>query len=643
MPQESQENENADSPVPSTETNGCPLGGNAEQFSDGDRGSRQQVSDLDNPQNEGDGDSRVCGHGDGDNENKPLAIDFQEALKFVDIITSVENDVHIRTFSDRARNGSGRKLLGKINSSFTAVWMEDRQAEGHGIFLVINGGGQTDTEINDYRALFVDGDGIPLPSHWPFHPNMIVQRDPEHWHAYWLLSEGSSKDWWRRGQKHLSLYYNSDPTIVNPSRVMRLPGTWHLKSEPVQYKITNIKSTERDCITNILSFHEIDEEKTATIEKFMAGRKSRGARGIKANDSEENVTKCRSELSRRHPAIEGDGGDDWTYQTACICKDYGLSRNMAFDLMMEWNLTCDPPWLEDDLWDIVNNAYRYGKNDPGCREKVPDIVQEFKKLPFRGPELAINEDWDIEEGKEISWPWPSLNRSLKPVRAGQLIIVAAPQKTGKTIFVQNATRGWINQGLGVLSCNMEMTERQQITMLTQIERGLTQEEVTKEIALKAMSKYSNKLWMLDTSKKIAWKELVALCEAACIKHSLDIVVIDNLHWLCRGENENQEMGEVTKAFKELAKVLKIAVVIIHHPRKGMAGSMNLYRPMNIYELRGSGAITQDADMVIVLFRKFWTDDDDGRILVKGEAMRYAPPSTTWLKFDGVHATIREEF
>lgn len=66
------------------------------------------------------------------------------------------------------------------------------------------------------------------------------------------------------------------------------------------------------------------------------------------------------------PALQGNGGDEWTYLTACRVKDLGISQALALELMLDhWNYRCEPRWEIDDLRKKISNAYSYGANPPG--------------------------------------------------------------------------------------------------------------------------------------------------------------------------------------------------------------------------------------------------------------------------------------
>jgi hypothetical protein len=70
-------------------------------------------------------------------------------------------------------------------------------------------------------------------------------------------------------------------------------------------------------------------------------------------------------------AVEGQGGDQTTFQVAARLKDFGVDEATAMTLMSHWNERCSPPWPADELAVKVANAYRYGKETPGAA--APEI------------------------------------------------------------------------------------------------------------------------------------------------------------------------------------------------------------------------------------------------------------------------------
>lgn len=109
------------------------------------------------------------------------------------------------------------------------------QRDGWGVFIVVNEGGKRDADINRVRALFIDADDVPQPDTFHAEPDFTVRRDAAHWHAYWLVSDCPVAEF-AAAQRRLALHYGTDQAVINPSRVMRVPGTWHYK-DPMQPRL----------------------------------------------------------------------------------------------------------------------------------------------------------------------------------------------------------------------------------------------------------------------------------------------------------------------------------------------------------------------------------------------------------------------
>jgi Protein of unknown function (DUF3987) len=119
-----------------------------------------------------------------------------------------------------------------VASSDTALqW----QQEGRGVYIVINDGGDTDATITGCRAIFCEWDDRPLD--WQItawqelnlpEPSLMVATGGKSIHCYWIFNDPITVEQWRDLQVRLLEYADADRTLKNPSRVMRLPGAWHL-------------------------------------------------------------------------------------------------------------------------------------------------------------------------------------------------------------------------------------------------------------------------------------------------------------------------------------------------------------------------------------------------------------------------------
>lgn len=106
-------------------------------------------------------------------------------------------------------------------------------------------------------------------------------------------------------------------------------------------------------------------------------------------DKPVNVERARDYLRRTQPAIQGAGGDDWTYKTACVARDFGLSEETCLKLLLEeWNDRCQPPWHPDELATKVENAYNYAGRKGGSARGVSDAALEeiTRRMEAAGPQ-----------------------------------------------------------------------------------------------------------------------------------------------------------------------------------------------------------------------------------------------------------------
>ncbi|MHC5821331.1 MAG: DUF3987 domain-containing protein [Nostoc sp.] len=112
------------------------------------------------------------------------------------------------------------------------------QNEGMGVYLVVNGGGQTDTEVETCRAIFYEHDNLSkelqlglwetlgLPE-----PTFQVDTGGRSVHSYWVFNEPIDPSSWRSLQSDLLEFANADRSLKNPSRVLRLAGCYHISAK----------------------------------------------------------------------------------------------------------------------------------------------------------------------------------------------------------------------------------------------------------------------------------------------------------------------------------------------------------------------------------------------------------------------------
>ncbi|MBO9717498.1 MAG: AAA family ATPase [Pseudoxanthomonas sp.] len=160
--------------------------------------------------------------------------DLLAADAFLSALDEGAGAFHFRVFDDdEARKDRGRAR--KFDGDFTrhAHALSTANADGCGVFVVVNDGGQDAASIGRVRAVFADLDGAPLEPVLAcgLEPHLIVESSPGKWHAYWLV-DGLPLDQFEGVQRAIAAEFHSDPSVIDLPRVMRLPGFFHRKGEP---------------------------------------------------------------------------------------------------------------------------------------------------------------------------------------------------------------------------------------------------------------------------------------------------------------------------------------------------------------------------------------------------------------------------
>ena len=195
--------------------------------------------------------------------------------------------INIRIFSDKKGTGfKGKNLSFNIKDfqSKGKVLMAHNEAN-RGIFFVVNSGGNSDRKINKINAQFFECDTLSLEeqleniSKFPLEPSIIVQTKKS-LHVYFLIKNGKVEKF-RDIQKKLAKHFNGDGSCINESRVMRVPGFYHCKEEPVRVKCIkfnpNLFYTQED-LERELSYSEsefiVNDDNYIRLESYISNYNS---------------------------------------------------------------------------------------------------------------------------------------------------------------------------------------------------------------------------------------------------------------------------------------------------------------------------------------------------------------------------------
>jgi replicative DNA helicase len=229
------------------------------------------------------------------------------------------------------------------------------------------------------------------------------------------------------------------------------------------------------------------------------------------------------------------------------------------------------------------------------------------------------------ERKEAVTGVPSGFRSLDGLTAGfhpsELVIVAARPSMGKTALALNiAQHAAMRADRSAAFFSMEMAKEQLVIRLLcaeaqldikRVRTGFISEREFEKLKL-AGEALSRANIYIDETPGVTIMEMKAKARRLRMEQHLDIIFVDYIQLMRPGgrfENRNQEMSFITRSLKELAKELQIPVVGVSQLSRSPEKGRREPRPL-LSDLRESGAIEQDADVVIFIFRPEYYHPDD---------------------------------
>lgn len=169
----------------------------------------------------------------------------EDAERFLKALDPEATFFTFQTFDDNPERKDPR-LAKLLHGSFSEVYnsLLEMYEKGAGIFVALNetdGAGRKDPNITRVRALFVDLDGSPLEpvQKARLKPHLITETSPGRWHCYWLVNDLPLEDF-SKIQLALAKRFDSDASVCDLPRVIRLPGFAHRKRKPFLTRIVSI-------------------------------------------------------------------------------------------------------------------------------------------------------------------------------------------------------------------------------------------------------------------------------------------------------------------------------------------------------------------------------------------------------------------
>lgn len=299
---------------------------------------------------------------------------------------------------------------------------------------------------------------------------------------------------------------------------------------------------------------------------------------------------------------------------------------------------------EDEVEDVLNEAEKSilevsGRKNTGSFKEIKDVLIEvYDKI-----ELLHRSNADVTG---IPTGYRDLDKMTSGFQRNDLIIIAARPSVGKTAFALNIAQNVaVNTDENVAIFSLEMGADQLVQRIlcaegnidaTRLRSGKLESEDWTKLTM-AMGSLSNAGIYIDDTPGIRVSEIRSKCRRLKQEHGLGMILIDYLQLIQGsgkpGENRQQEVSEISRSLKGLARELNVPLIALSQLSRGVEQRQDK-RPM-MSDLRESGSIEQDADIVGFLYRDDYYDKESEKqniieiILAK---QRNGPVGTVELAF-----------
>lgn len=299
---------------------------------------------------------------------------------------------------------------------------------------------------------------------------------------------------------------------------------------------------------------------------------------------------------------------------AKIIKDKATLRRLIFSSSSILNMAYDEEDLTERILDIAEQRILDVSNGTVSN----DIVHISDVMMTAYDDMVKN---SLTKGTVTGIPtgFSYLNNMTGGLHGGELIIVAGRPGMGKSSFAVNiAEHAAIKENIPVAIFNLEMSKSMivnriicsQATVDSQaVRKGDFQPEDWQSIC-SVIDKLSSAPIYIDDSSSITVSEIRAKCRRLKQTKNLGLIVIDYLQLMQgsgKNDNRQQEISNISRSLKVLAKELDVPIIALSQLSRS-SESRGDKRPM-LSDLRESGAIEQDADLVIFLYRDDYYNDD----------------------------------
>jgi replicative DNA helicase len=242
------------------------------------------------------------------------------------------------------------------------------------------------------------------------------------------------------------------------------------------------------------------------------------------------------------------------------------------------------------------------QNFLALRDELTTAYERIEKLHAGGKAL-----------RGIPTGFLKLDNLLSGLQKSELVVVGARPSVGKTSFVLDIARQAALSGATVGFFSLEMAREEIIDRIVsagsqvplwRIRTGRIQDDAEFTMIQGTLDKLSQVQFFIDDSPTLTVLQMRSMARRLQVEHGLDLLLVDYLQLIkprTSSDNIVQQITEISRGLKALARELKVPVVAVSQLSRGV--EQRDHKVPRLSDLRDSGSIEQDADVVMFLYRK----------------------------------------
>lgn len=264
-------------------------------------------------------------------------------------------------------------------------------------------------------------------------------------------------------------------------------------------------------------------------------------------------------------------------------------------------------------------------------KQIFDLLQSRNSgefVPIRQVALNVLEKIELaakNQGTVTGIPTGFIDLDYKTsgMQPSDFVLIAARPSMGKTAFVLNLVdHAAIKKNLPCMVFSLEMSKEQLVNRMLAMESNVDSQKLRTgrlvdsdwDAIVEGIGVIGNSKLVIDDTPGISIMELRSKCRKVKLEYGLSMVIIDYLQLMSgsgkSGENRQQEISEISRSLKALAREMNAPVIALSQLSRACETRTD-HRPM-LSDLRESGAIEQDADVVMFLYRDDYYNKDTDR-------------------------------